>query len=189
MSYTSITDIQNKLGTTLSDEQADYIEAIIPAIERVIETETGTQFTGEGATEVYASGDGTSTLILPTVNAITAVTHVGDDGDETAIAESDYVEYPRGGSEIYALRRVNGGSWEEGIDNYKISCTSGYSATPPDIKLVATEMAINALNDNASNYKSEKVGDWAVTYSETTRTLSSTSQQILNSYKRLSRSI
>lgn len=187
--YTTQANVEAKLGTTLTDDQASYfINVLSPAIDRYIERETGMIYGSTTAVSVYVDGTGTGTLIIPTMNTITAVARVNTDGTEEAISVDDYSTYPRGDTDKYALRHLNG-TWEEGIENYKVTGKSGASTVPADIVMVATELAINALNESNTNYKSESVGDWSATYAETNKSISDESRNILLSKRRLSRSI
>jgi len=187
MAYTTVTNIANKIGKTLTTAQTDYLNDVaIPAIERYIDQQTYTTFEKTTPTDTYVSGDGSSILVIPTMHNITAVS-VFDEGDtETSVA--DYSKYPRGGADSYALRATNG-KWNEGFENYKVTGVLGYTSVPDDIVMVATELAVDALGSNDSAYKSEKVGDWAVTYKDDTSALTDESRSVLASYKRLSRSV
>lgn len=189
MAYTTQENIEDKLEAALSQDQADYFTNVLsPAIDAFINQQTETQFGSDTAANVYVNGECSSILVIPTMHTITDLVKVEDDGTETTISTDDYVTYPQGEADKYAIRSRTG-TWDEGFENYKVSGKLGYTAIPADITLVATELAVNALNENVGNYKSERVGDWAVTYADTAKTLSSDSQQILANYRRLSRSI
>lgn len=189
MAYTTVSNIQDKLGTTLTDDQSTFFTSVLSdAIDTYIDRMTETTFEASDPTDVYVSGDGTTILVIPTMNTITAVASVDDSDVATVLDTTSYVLYPRSDTNKYSIRRTDG-SWSCGIENYKVTGVLGYAAVPSDITLVATELAVISLNQNDNNYKSEKVGDWAVTYSNLEQTLSSNSTDILNSYARLSRKI
>jgi hypothetical protein len=187
MSYVNQTDVE-ALSGSLSSEQADYLNgALGAAIDSYINRITDTKFGDTTTTDVYVDGNGTANLIIPTMHTITAVTHIDDDGTEDVVDAADWFAYPRGETDKYAIRSLNG-EWDDGFQNYKVSGILGFSAIPADISLVATELAVNGLT-TTNNYKSERVGDWSVTYSDMEQALSSDSQAILNSYRRLSRGV
>lgn len=184
--YTTTANIAAKLKRSLTAEESTYFTSVLdPGIDAFINRQTETTFGSGDSTDVYVSGDGSSTLIIPTMHDISAVVKINEDDTEEPVSVDDYRTYPRSSSDKRALNRVSDGVWDEGIDNYKITGELGYSAVPGDITLVATELAASSIMEN--NIKSERVGDWAVTYSDMQRTLSSSSQAILDSYHRLTR--
>lgn len=189
MAYTTTANIESKLGAALTTEQVAYFTNVLSGgIDAYINQKTQTMFASVDTTNVYVSGDGSSVLVIPTMNTITAVVRISGADDESVITTSDYVTYPRGEDDKYALRSKSG-FWSEGFENYKITGKLGYKKIPEDIIYVATELAVNGLNANTNNYKSEKVGDWSVTYADADKFLSSESLGILASYRRLSRSM
>lgn len=181
--YTDRTSIENVLGRTLTDREFAYFDATLnAAIQKYIDEKTETTFGKSDPTIIYASGDGTNILVLPTVHDITEVKH----GDDTI---EDYQESPRHGDERFCLVA---NSWEKGVENYAISATLGYKEIPADIKAVATEIAVNyfsGLQATTEGYKSEKVGDWSATYLNGEQALSERSMDTLADYIRLTRRI
>jgi hypothetical protein len=115
---------------------------------------------------------------------ITEVVKLANDDTEEAVDEADYYQYPRGLDDVYALKHKNG-QWADGA-TYKITGQLGHKNVPADIVILATELAADQINLNINNYKSEKVGDWSVTYSDTAHTLSSSAQNTLANYRRIS---
>lgn len=185
--YTTQAHIEAKLGTSLSASQVTFFNNVLDsAIDVFVNTQTGTQFGATVAGDVYVDGSGTSEMTIPTMHTITAVAEIDEDDVEEVV--TDYLLFPRGKDDKFSVRHKSG-TWEENIENYKISGILGHKTVPGDITLVATELAVNALNENNNNYKSESVGDWSVTYAEMEKTLSRESKEILNGYKRLSRGI
>lgn len=186
MSYTTQANVEGIIGT-LTTVQATYLsDVVLPAIDAYIDRTTNTRFGSTTPTSTYVSGDGSDTLIIPTMHTITAVAIVDNDDVETAVP--DFLKYPRGEDDKYALIATSG-TWEEGFENYKVSGILGYKNIPDDIIGVATELASNAVKNNTANLKSEKVGDWQVVYDNAERTMSTDAHQVLASYRRLSRSI
>jgi hypothetical protein len=182
--YTTTENIENKLGATLTPEQAAYLTDVLsPAIVSYIDNATNASFANVGAT-VYADGEGTSLLSIPTMNTITELRN--ENGD--VIPSTEYSLYPAGSTNKIAIRHKNG-TWDDGYENFTVVGNLGYADVPDDIVHVATELAINALTVNNSGLKSEKVGDWSATYADVEKSISPISMNILKSYDRLSRRI
>lgn len=188
MAYTTQANLEAKLnGTSLTSAQVTYFDEVLSgAVDAYIDSQTGTTFGSTATAQVYVGGDDSMFLTIPTMHDITAVSKVEDDGTETAIAVDEYSTYPRGEANKYALRRTSG-DWEDGIENYKISGKLGFVEIPDDIVMVATELALNALNESDNNVESEKVGDWSVKYAVSENSISAESKSVLSSYRRLSR--
>lgn len=188
MAYTTTGNIAARLGASLTTEQSEYFTNVLSgSIDAYINQQTQTMFGSQDETEVYVSGSDSNMLIIPTMFAITAL-HRIDGADEEAVPVDDYMTFPRGDVNKYAIRTLNG-TWSEGFENYKVTGKLGYASVPDDIVAVATELAVNGIDANVNNYKSERVGDWSVTYGEMERSLSPDSVGVLASYRRLSRSI
>ncbi len=188
--YTTTAKITDKLGTSLTTAQSNYFTNVLnAAIDATINRITGTAFGSTTSTSIYVDGSDSSLLIIPTMHDITAVAKL-DDNTSTYIAlpVADYRTYPQGDLNKYAIRNING-TWSDGLENYKITGKLGFAEIPADIIDIATTMAIDSLGGNANNYKSERVGDWAVTYADTEKTILTEAMSILESYRRLSRSI
>lgn len=189
MAYVTEANIAAKLGRALTTEETTYFTGVVsPAVTAYIDLMTETSFGADAESEVYVSGTGTATLIIPTMHAITSVAHVTDDDVEEAVPVDDYRTTPRGSVNKFALRHITG-EWEEGTENYKVSGKLGYAEVPADITAVATELALNSITANVSNLKSEKTGDYTATFNPGQVPLSADSTAILNRYIRLSRSM
>lgn len=189
--YTTTANIAARLGTSLTNDQAMYFASVLDSgIDALIEEKTGTRFGSTEVVEVYVSGDGSDTLIIPTMHDITSVARITDDDTEEALSVDEYRTVPRGLSKPtkLALKHLTG-SWEEGTDNYMVTGKLGYAEIPADITMVATEMAVSAMKANVNNYKSERVGDWSVTYNDEKQPLSAQSEVVLNNYRRLSQAV
>lgn len=188
--YTNATNLEGRLGTTLTSSQSTYYNSTLGvAIDKYIDKYTETTFDSDNIITVYVDGTDTKSLVLPTMHDITAISLVADDGTETALLGTDYVLFPRGSDNKYAVRRLTG-KWTIGIENYKITGKLGFKGVPEDITLVATELAANnLLSTNNTGISSERVGDWSVTYSNMDKGLSDNSKDILSKYNRLSRNM
>jgi len=184
MTYLTSADLANKLGTTLTASQTAYLNSVLSsAIDAYIDSMTGTTFGSTTPTTVYADGDNTSILSIPTMHTITSVS----DDASNVIDSTRYKLYPRASSDKLAIRSLD--TWDEGNENYAIVGVLGHKNVPADIRIVALELASNALIENISGLKSESVGDWSVSYDNAVKEISSQSLGILESYTRLSRRI
>lgn len=163
--YTSTTLIQQRTGQTLTSDQESLLNAvIIPAIQQWINNYLGTSYadTETPDTNVIKSGDGTRVLLVPELKDITAIAPVDADGVVGTPLDDGtwYVE----GTGIY----LRTGRFTEGWGNYQITGTQ--PATPGNVSLAATILASNILNSGANtaagDITSERIGDYAVTYSK-----------------------
>ena len=189
MAYITQADVEAKLGTTLTEDQASYLEdTLIPSIASYIDYEAGTFFDNDTTTDEYVDGNGSNMLIVPTMWSVESVYSIDSDDTETELDASTYTVYPRSGP-VYAVRRKNG-TWDDGFENYKVVGKLGYEGLPSVVKNIALEMAVNELTADTNNYKSERVGDWSVTYGDTAKApVSSNSLLLLQGYRRISRSV
>lgn len=186
MAYTTKALIGNKLERDLSTDEETLLDSALTAIDKYIDRETGTTFGSDVETDVYVSGEGNDTLVIPTMHEITTVEKV--DWEDTV--EETYTKYfksPRGNTEIFALKKASD-EWPEGDENIKITGKVGYEEVPKDIELAATLIG-SQLIESRSDVSSESVGDWSVSYRNISEIAPRTALNILNSYKRLSRRI
>lgn len=185
--YTTRENIEQKQGSALTEDQASYFENVVSgAVASYIDKHTGTTFGSVDSITVYVSGEGSDMLVIPTMHSITAVNSIDDEDALTLLP--DYMTYPRGAVEKYALRATSG-TWDNGFENIAVTGVLGYADIPDDIVQVATELAASALHVDTNQYKSEKVGDWQVVYNDSDNALSDDARQVLARYRRLSRSI
>lgn len=188
--YTTAVNAANRLQIELSPEQTAYFNDVMDkAIDEYIDGETRTTFGGTEVTTVYVDGSCTNMLVIPTMHDITQIQKLArDDSVEETLDTSDYLLYPSGDPDTYAIR-LRSGIFTEGFENYAITGVLGHRDVPEDIMMVATELAANGINQNISNIKRERVGDWDVIYKDADTELSLDSTSTLARYKRLSRSI
>lgn len=187
--YTTQANIEARLGSTLTAEQVSYFNDVLDgAIDSFITFQTGVSFGATAEVDVYVDGSDSNMMIIPTMHDIIAVSRVTDSGDEEVIPVNEYRVYPQGSPITYGIRKLNG-EWEEGFENYIITGKLGYALVPADIIELATQMAVSSLNAPIGNYKSEKVGDWAVTYGDSQSGITEQMNTTFANYRRLSRSI
>ena len=188
MAYTTVANIEAKLGIALTADQIQYFNTVLSiGIDEYINYITGSVYNSISIVSVYESGSGSEQLVIPTMYDITAVAQLNGI-TESIVSTDSYSFYPRGKNFVYAIRNLNG-FWAEGYDNIKITGKLGYPTLPTDIVNVATEIAANEFTQNTLGYKSEKVGDWSATYAEGGIELSALSNSVMKRYTRLSRRI
>jgi len=226
--YTNQAAIEAILQRSLTASEITYLNALLPAIDAYINEQTGTTFlppSPDVDVDVYEQGpddtnynnhrswpnryynynerSGGNTLVIPTMRSVTSVaTSTGFPDNFVTVPSTEWVIYPRSGP-ILALKRS--GSWGSPETTIKITGKLGYSTVPSIIGAIAAAMGASAItassNSAASSggaYKSEKVGDWQVTYSDGDSssssssgvpTISASAFETLQGYRRLSRDI
>lgn len=204
--YTSQAQIEARLGRTLTASEVTYLTTLLPAIDAFINTQTGTTFlppSPDNDVTIYETPlENSNMLVIPTMRAVTsvAVSH-GFTDDFVAVPGTEWRVYPRTGA-ILALQKQS--NWGDEDTTVRIVGKLGYLTVPYDIAQVAGDMGVSAIvassvnTTNSGNLKSERVGDWQVTYADASTTansasgiasISSASMDILHGYNRLSRSI
>lgn len=229
MAYTTQAQVESILQRSLTALEVTYFTQLLPAIEAFINEQTGTTFgplSPDNDVTIYENGQDdynnhswpnryydrsdsysdNGTLVIPTMRSVTSVaTSTGFPDNFVTLDPNSWVVWPRSGP-ILALKR--GGSWGDGDTTIRIVGKLGYPTVPADIEAIAAAMAASAVivstNSLASSgglYKSEKVGEWQVTYGGTDSSsssgsssngapsISSEAMATLSGYKRLSRSI
>jgi hypothetical protein len=136
----------------------------IEGVSRMIERMTNREFkTDAVASERFYDGSGTDRLLIEDATEVSAV-EVGDYYGENLAAITDYVTI---GSPIRKLIR-KGGVFDAGHGNVQVTAKWGaFVETPPDIELACTILVagiVNAQNKNKQAVKSEKLGEYQVTY-------------------------
>lgn len=173
--YTSESQIQEYLNTTISEGDAD--DAIMSA-QRYIEEYTGRIFRAdeEASTRLF---NGLQSQVLDIDDCI-EVTKVevgsnfwGDSFDEisgSGTGDRYYVEPRNYSSENVPISRLilRNRVWIEGQANHRITAKWGYSEVPPaDIQFCATVIASGIYNYSrgaTGDVKKEKIGNYEVMY-------------------------
>ena len=203
--YTNQAAIEARLGRSLTSSEVTYLTTLLPAIDAYINSVTGTTFlppSPDNDVTIYEQADCSSTLIIPTMRSVTSVAvSSGFTDDFQALPNTEWRTYPRT-APILALER--NGDWGDSDTTVRIIGKLGYLTPPADIMSIAGDLAVSGIvassvnTTNSGNLKSERVGEWQVTYSDASATansasginsISSTSLATLQGYNRLSRSI
>ena len=186
--YTTKENIEAYLLKEIDPTFDSTIESWIEAIEAHINNITGRTFEAdEAASTRLFEGGGKQRLIIDDCIQVTLV-EIGDTYGESfeTVASDDYTLLPLNTTPktVVALRRQ---AWPVGT--HRITAKWGYSANvPADITFAATVLVAGIVNEQTkvgNAIKSEKIGNYAVTYSDE-RGISDydRAMQILASYKR-----
>jgi len=174
--YTTHKNLEVFLGKTVEAGQAD--DAINASID-IVEKMTGVVFVaGDTVSARLFNGDGSRELIVDECTGITKVERGLDQYGDS------FEEIANTGLSKYILQPDNYGSkglpvtsillrdryWGKGTQNHRITAKWGYGATvPPAVQMATTIIAAGIYNYNSAgsgNVKSEKIGNYSVTYSD-----------------------
>lgn len=175
--YTTEALVENFLLKTIDSSFSGQITSWIEGAERYIDKVTGRNFVAdEEATARLYSGDGEQDLLIDDAVEITKV-EVGEDdygGTFSEIASTGADRYftdpenaaAKGVPVTKITLRTR--RWPKGKQNNRITAKWGYSAeVPADIQFAATVLVagiINAQTQDGEEIKSEKIGEYQVTY-------------------------
>jgi hypothetical protein len=177
--YTTKIAIENYLLRTIASGFTTQLEEWISAAERYIDQMTGRSFVADAvASARLFDGNDAPLLLIDDCVAVTKV-EVGNDpygssfAEILAIGSNRYFTQPNNHAEIgVPIRKLllTAQTWVGGVQNHRITAKWGYSATAPeDIKWAATVLAagicLPGLTGNIGGISSEKIGNYAVTYS------------------------
>jgi len=167
MSFTSIDRVQ--LVPDLSNINVGYLSSLINASESIIETYTNKIFNNQILTEIY-NGNSSTTLKLDKfpVTSVTSVTVVDQSDDSSTVYNGSvfYVDLVTGVIRFNQnnVDPANANVFLSGFQNITVVYVAGYTTVPEDI-IQAVIQLILFFNNNAGGIKSEKIGDYAVSYS------------------------
>lgn len=168
-SYTDETSIKNYLLTDIDPSFDTQIADWITSISAFIEQYTGRVFIADNAaTTRLFEGRCTNKLLIDECVEIDKVEKGDRYGESfTEITSADYQTLPYNDipKTAVGLKRT---IWGEGV--HRITAKWGYSAAlPADIKFAATVLVagiINTQTRTGTAVKSEKIGNYTVTYSD-----------------------
>ena len=160
--YTSITLIQQKIGRSLTADEASFATTVaIPAITEWISNYLGINYDdANGAFVTYAHG-GSAAVFIGSMNSLTKVEYVDAEDNAELI---DAVDYYKDGNWLFTR---SGKPFTKGIRNIK--ATGTLADVPALVQLAATMMAAKPLTyKGGREIDQEKIGDYQVTYSNLT---------------------
>ena len=175
--YTTEAKIENFLNKSITTGQADDY---ILATEKLIDNFTGKNFVADiVASERKFNGCGGRNILIDDCIEITKVERgldeYGDSEEEISAGGYDgYFLFPNNYEEKgYPINEVHlrARNWIKGIQNNTITAKWGYSETvPDDVSFSATIIASGMYNYNrgggAGSVKSEKIGNYSVSYQD-----------------------
>lgn len=168
--YITVADVENMALVDVVDSFEDQIDEWIIAMSNQVSLLTNREWLADDTEypEIrYFDGTGCSYLRIGEAVEIDSI-EIGEDYAEDFEAVTDYITYPYNSSPITKLIRKDG-VWDRGIKNIKITGNFGYAITvPEDIKFAVAVLVagiINAQSNQEGEIQSEKIGNYAVTYS------------------------
>ena len=162
--YTSVTLIQQKIGRTLTADEASFADAVaIPAIDEWINNYLGLKFDDANGALIRMTKGDTAAVYAGVFATITAVEEMDAEGNATTIdANSYYYDSPY-------LFTYTGKKMLSGHNPNRLKITGTYADVPAGLRLAATIMASKPLTfKGGREIDSEKIGDYQVTYSNLT---------------------
>lgn len=182
MNYTDKTAIQNYTLTNINVLLDTQLTEWIDGMSRFMDNHCGITLVGVApvVTRVY-DGNGEGDLKIDSAYGITTVTV-----DGTAVTP---LKYPSNSPRTYVLR-LPGGAFTVGMQNVSVTGIFGrFNALPADLKFACTVLVagiVNQSNKQTDGIKSEKVGEYQVTYKdEKERADFARAMQILDNYKKV----
>lgn len=172
MAYTSKSQVEDYLGTSLPNTLTTQLNLWITAVQEWIDNYTNTTFESSSETRYY-DGNGDRELLVDLFHGTPAIVILDTDGaDDVTITDAYVDKYPlnrttkdtvylKSGAEVTLFP-----SYRYAV---KITATFGWSAAcPEEIKLAATRLLAHLLNKRLSGgvIRSESLGDYSVTLAE-----------------------
>lgn len=199
--YTSKTALEDYILQDIDGAYATQIDEYIEAAERIIDADTGRNFKADSVASARVfDGDDSDILIIDDAVEIATV-EVGQDSygssfqSISASGADRYFTEPENAALIgKPITRIalNARRFPAGRQNNRVTAKWGYSvAVPKDIKFVATVFVagiLNASRQGGDAIKSERIGNYTVTYNSDIGSDSWTdfekAKSILASYRR-----
>jgi len=177
MAYTTSSKISNFLLINIDSSFDSQITEWISVVKEYIDDYCGREFEQESATYKLYDGDGSRELLIDDLLTLTKIEILNEDGEVeyTIDGSHDYYLYPANKTPktriILEPLNADIGHFPKGRQNVKITGTFGFASTvPEDISFAATKLVAAIIQegnyDIGSEIKSEKLGEYTVTYQE-----------------------
>lgn len=176
--YTTKTKIENYMLKDIDTAFDTQIDEWIEGVERTIDQITGRNFIADAeATPRVFDGAGECALIIDDCVEITKVERGTDDyggafEEISATGSSRYFSVPANHVALLVpvtTLRLRAQNWIKGLQNHQVTAKWGYSiVVPSDIERAATVFVAGIINQQTpggDQIKSEKIGNYAVSYS------------------------
>lgn len=176
--YCGITDIENYTLTEIAESFETNVEEWISMVEQYIEKETGRVFIADSeASERYFDGNGEIEFYIDEFIAITGAVIYDTLGNVkyTLTEDTHYLTFPynketKRGLIAKSYNVLGFADFTLGVKNVKITAKWGsFEAVPDAIKfatMVLVSGIVNFSNNADGEIKSEKIGDYSVTYKD-----------------------
>lgn len=171
--YTDQSTIENYLQRTLNASETGFLTVLLPAITLWLNNLLGSNFDNASETTRYYNG-GFRNLDIEPCKDITAVTALNDDGSNSYAYDltttPEVIAEPLNSTIKRELRKRNG-CFPSGLKRIAVTAkfTEYDGAIPTDIKLIATILAAETLNQgkiasSGGNVASESLEGHSITY-------------------------
>lgn len=163
MNYTSLAALQRYLLIEIDSSFSGQVESWIGAMSRYIDKKTNRVFGTATETTRKYDGSGWNTLIVDDLYDLGTVTV--DDTSKTVFA------YPANAVPTTTLK-LDGERFNRGMQNVEVTAKFAYGSIPDDVAHACTVFVagiINAQTNQDGEIKSEKIGDYTVTYKDDTQ--------------------
>ncbi len=177
--YTTKEKIEAYLGKSLTQTQSQ-IESIIAGIDQYIDNFTNRTFDKTTATK-YFDGNGRNSILIDDLLSFTRVELADKYADNFQDITDDVIPYP---TEAPHFKLIYKGILTSGYQNVKIVGEWGFNSVPKDIEFVSTVLSAGALTEPSGAVKSERIGNYQVSYGEGGITDYNSAMAILKSRKR-----
>lgn len=200
--YTTKAKVEDYILADIDSRLASSLDNWISGVEKTIEKITGRIFIADSAaTARLFNGDGEQDLLIDDAVSVTKV-EVGNDDNGSSFSEVGatgadryFLEPNNYAAKLVPVTRIilNERRWTSGIQNNRITAKWGFSTTvPDDISFAATVFVagiVNQQRNGGSEIKSEKIGNYSVTFNTDSEKNSwadfENAMSILDSYKKL----
>ena len=180
MPYTNKARVQNYLLININDSFASQITEWIAVSKEYIDNFCNRTFEQESATTKLYDGDGTRELLVDDLLTLTKIEILDRDGnvDYTIDGSTEYYLYPANTTPKTSITieptNADVSVFPKGKQNVRLTGTFGYSETvPEDIRFAATKLVAGIIQegnyDVGSEIKSEKLGEYSITYQDVTK--------------------
>ena len=193
MKYTTEVDVENYLLTTIdptftSAEGDTQIDKWIEAMSRFMDRKCNRTLCDTEESARKFDGNGRNSMVIDEVNAISAITI-----DEVDVLAS-VLQYPTSEPRTNELRMQNQ-YFTKGLQNVEVTGifamfgVADVDDVPEDIRHACTVLVggiVNHAMNKTNDVKSEKVGQYSVTYTDPNQSRDFTmAMQTLNAYRRI----
>lgn len=172
-SYTSKSNIEEFLDTSIPATLNSFIDSMIEAAELWINAFTGRNWLST-TEDRYFDGNGEREIYIDEFNAINSLQILDSDGDVdyTLTENVDYRVAPYNKdakTRLEMLPASSAGAFIRGRKRLKVNADWGLTTIPKDIELATTMLVADIYNKRSSSGKdviSESLGDYSVSYKD-----------------------